>query len=377
MDFKSQLKALRKKTGSESFAESKFASDEEFVSTGNYALNRILSGSVYNGIPAGRLTLLNGESMTGKSYIATKCIKSAMENKNFVHAFYVDTEGGSLYKLMVSMGIDLTKVEHVLVENAEDSIITCLNILKTIKEFQENNPDARFIIVFDSLGAVRAFKLFTDALDKGVNKTDMGITARKIGDLIIGMTIPALKTKTPVLLLNHVYDDPSAMHPSKIKNFGGGKKARFMPRVVVQCTHKFEKETPSGAQDKNAFFQGNALSFFTCKTNNVRPFLNCTMTNNFLEVDDPFDGLFEVAVGYKLIEQSGPRYKVPLYSGDKSWFKKELLNDKKVKDEMWKILLPLVDEKSKKDLAFTSEEYVIEEPTEEDLKELKTSTEKE
>jgi len=60
-----------------------------------------------------------------------------MENKNFVHAFYVDTEGGSLYKLMVSMGIDLSKIEHVLVENAEDSIITCLNILKTIKEFQE------------------------------------------------------------------------------------------------------------------------------------------------------------------------------------------------------------------------------------------------
>ena len=371
MDFKKHLIKLRKKTGSESFAKSRFAEDVEFVSTGNYALNRILSGSVYNGIPAGRITLLNGESMTGKSYIATKCIKEAMSNKNFVHAFYVDTEGGALLALMKSMGVNLDKIEHVLVENAETSIITCLEILNTIKEAQLEQPKARFIIVFDSIGAIRAFKLFTDALEKGVNKTDMGITARKVGDLIIGMTIPALKTKTPVLMLNHVYDDPSALHKSKIKNFGGGKKAKFMPRVILQCTHHLEKETISGTEDKSAFFQGNALNFFTCKTNNCRPFHECTLTNNFMEVDDPYDGLFPVALKYGFIIQSASRYQVPLYSGDKNWFKKELINDKKIADEMWKILLPLVDEESKKDLAFTSSEnYAIPEVTESDLEEI-------
>ena len=38
-----------------------------WIDTGSYVLNAIVSGSIHGGIPKGRVTMLAGESMTGKS----------------------------------------------------------------------------------------------------------------------------------------------------------------------------------------------------------------------------------------------------------------------------------------------------------------------
>lgn len=61
-DIKSLMKSIRKITESESFASSKYSEVTEWISTGDYGLNRIISGSIYRGIPAGRVVLLGGES---------------------------------------------------------------------------------------------------------------------------------------------------------------------------------------------------------------------------------------------------------------------------------------------------------------------------
>jgi RecA/RadA recombinase len=380
MDFSRHLKELRKSIGSESFADSRYTDDTEFISTGYYALNRIISGSVYGGIPTGRLTLLNGESQTGKSFIAAKCIQSAQQDENHIHTFYIDSEGGALMKLMQNLKLDLNRIEHVMVMNAEDALIQCRSILETIADFQKPKPiqkskksektdqpgektevkvgneKARFLIVIDSLGGLRASKLYDDA-DKGKNVTDMGTTARKIGDLIVSTTMPALRTRTAVILLNHIYQNPGQMMPSKIKEYGGGLKTRYMPRVTVQCTQLFQKEiseSDSAPEDRNAFYQGNRLSFFTIKTNNVRPFQECAIVNNFLEDEcDPYDGLFDVAVDYGLIVRDNSYYTIPEYSGDKKWYRKQLA-EKQVASEFWPLLLPKIDERSKKELAYGS-----------------------
>ena len=45
-----------------SFTESKYGDINNWISTGSYALNRIISGSIYKGIPSGRVIILGGES---------------------------------------------------------------------------------------------------------------------------------------------------------------------------------------------------------------------------------------------------------------------------------------------------------------------------
>lgn len=56
------MKDLRKITKSTTFEDSKYSKIEKYISTGDFGLNRILSGSIYNGIPEGKVIILGGES---------------------------------------------------------------------------------------------------------------------------------------------------------------------------------------------------------------------------------------------------------------------------------------------------------------------------
>jgi len=41
---------------------------ESYIDTGSYIFNALLSGSIYGGLPANKITALAGESATGKTY---------------------------------------------------------------------------------------------------------------------------------------------------------------------------------------------------------------------------------------------------------------------------------------------------------------------
>lgn len=47
----------------------------EFVDTGSYIFNALLSGSVYGGLPANKITAVAGESSTGKCARGSESIK--------------------------------------------------------------------------------------------------------------------------------------------------------------------------------------------------------------------------------------------------------------------------------------------------------------
>jgi RecA/RadA recombinase len=41
-----------------------------FIDTGSYAFNALLSGSIYGGMPANKITAIAGEAATGKTFFA-------------------------------------------------------------------------------------------------------------------------------------------------------------------------------------------------------------------------------------------------------------------------------------------------------------------
>ena len=48
-----------------------FNDPTDWISTGNHALNYLISGDFYKGVPLGKVTVLAGESGSGKSFIAS------------------------------------------------------------------------------------------------------------------------------------------------------------------------------------------------------------------------------------------------------------------------------------------------------------------
>lgn len=168
---------VRKITSSTNFTESVYGEISRFISTGSYALNRIISGDVHGGIPQGRNILFGGESGVGKSLIAAKIIKNALDD-GFKHIFYFDSEGGGLKNFFENMGCDLERIEHILVNTVEETTVKVLKLYDMIGKHKEKHPDDQFLIILDSLGNLVTEKFYTDAEDKGKQVTDMGLRAR-------------------------------------------------------------------------------------------------------------------------------------------------------------------------------------------------------
>ena len=63
-------------------SESGLSTVEDYVDTGCMVLNSIISGSLYGGVPKGRITGFSGPSMTGKTYIINKILGNAQITVN-------------------------------------------------------------------------------------------------------------------------------------------------------------------------------------------------------------------------------------------------------------------------------------------------------
>jgi hypothetical protein len=194
-----------------------------------------------------------------------------------------------------------------LIENIEDATVKILSAYKQILEFQQTNPDFKALLILDSLGALVPNKLFTDVEEKGRPVADQGARAKSINNMVKGLTIPALKSQCSIMILNHVYDAPGQMYPSKIKMAGGGKGIQFMSSLTIQCDRRLEK--PEDKAEENGFYDRTFLKFFTVKTRgNVRPFLETEVPLSFTQgySGTEYYGLIPPAMQYGFITKPKP-----------------------------------------------------------------------
>ena len=354
------IKNIRKETGSVSFAESKYVEPNEWIDTGSYDLNRIMSGDLYKGVPAGRITILAGETSTGKSWSAAQILANALKKNNYETIFYFDSEGGALYEFIKGQGCDLTKIEQILVDNLEDCTVKTLKTLYAINEEQKENPGYKALVIVDSLGNLQPNKVMVDAVEKSRQVADQGGRARLCNQFSSAITIPALRSNTPVLIMNSIFDDTQSMYKTKLLNQSGGKKAQHVGSIILQCTKRFEKDEE---KDKESFYKGTNLTFFTTKNRFARPFFDAEVYLDFKKGMHPYSGLFDVAVRLGIIQQSGAWYQ--LDGDEKKYRRDEILAD----ETIWKSgLLDKINEKSKKEMSYSATE--IAELIEEEKKEV-------
>lgn len=371
----SLIKEIRKTTESTSFANSRYGKITSWISTGDYGLNRLISGDINKGIPAGKVVVFGGESQAGKSYILAEVIHNALMLCNYDYAFYFDSEGGALEDFFKRRGCPTNKIEHILVENVEDATVKILDVYSKIKEYKKSNPNAKFICGLDSFGALVATKLYKDA-DKGKQVSDMGGVAKLKNNLIKGLTVPALVTDTPIIITNHIYDDPSAMYPSKIKNQSGGRQVQYLSRIMIQCSKKFGKDDNDEEDEGTAAtksYKAAILKFFSTKNCIIRPFIESEMYLDFARGPMKYYGLIEPAMEYGLVVKPKKGWYQVVGSNDSYRLKDLILN----KNDMWKPILEKLNEMSKEKLAYSSlaAQGTLEEELEDLEKEVEESAE--
>ena len=334
--------------------ENTLSTVKDWLDTGCMALNAIISGSLYGGIPMGRITGFAGPQACGKTLMVNKIMANAQ--KKGMHVVYFDTENALDPDTAINLGCDPEKIKHCPIEVIEE----CRNqIVKFLKTIIEKGLQGKVMLAIDSLGnliSAREAKIIED----GKDSADMGARAVSLKSMLRAITHAAAKANCPVVFTNHIYDNPGALYPTLIKSQSGGSGPLYMSSVLVQMSTKQERVGKS--DNKNALddvtplskdVNGLTMRALTTKNRFVPPFLECEMYLNFRTGLSKYSGLLEMAEGYGVIHKQGHRYAV---GEEILGFYKEWKDD----DSIWESkILPKLEEKLKTQLTFKNESSVL------------------
>ena len=364
-------KAFRKSVGSTNASESVMAKVTEYLDSGSYAINRVLTGDIHKGFPVGRISTIFGESGSGKSLLAANAIVDALKNKNFQTVYYFDSEGGALWEYIEDKGINLEQIEHIPVHSIEDCATKMLQLYDSLvqaaaewKKDPDNNDEPRILCVLDSFGALAADKLVSDAT-KDKMAQDMGLGAKLKNNLMRGLMMRVVQSNCPLIVINHTYSDPAAMFTSKFKAIPGGEGIKFASHVMLQMTKLLIKSSDvefltgkESDKEDTGLYKGNRIRAFCVKNRVVKPCYEATMFIDFNNGIAKYDGLIEDAVkGWydkdenhiKFIDEVRGGYIVPSYS-DKRITYKELVSN----DEIWNTFIDKFNEESIKHMGYSN-----------------------
>ena len=200
------LKDFRKKLEKMTNVSTTFQPPKRWYNTGNYAINRVLSGSYVRGYPAGRITAFAGPSAAGKSFLACNAIREAQKEGAFV--LVLDSENALDPSFMKKIGVDISAsaMQYAQVVTIQD-VTTVLSDFLTgyEKEFGRYNKDALDVVIFlDSLG-----NLLTDGenekFDKGIQTGDQGQSAKLKKHLLRTSVSRLARLDIPLVFTDQVY----------------------------------------------------------------------------------------------------------------------------------------------------------------------------
>ena len=329
-------------------SESTLSSVDDWIDTGSMVLNALISGSLYGGVPKGRITQLAGPSQTAKSFFVLQILANA-QKKGMIPVIF-DTEGAIDPESAKAFGLDTTKVKYVGCESVEQ---TRNAIHKFLTGVREKKQFGKFIIAIDSIANLNS-EMEIKRMDKDSMSADMGTFAKSIKSLLKTVTNLSTLTRTPVIITNHVYDDPSAMYPSLEKNMAGGKAAIYLPSVTIQLARKLVKDSENkqvvdklSASQKN--YSGVVIRALSVKNRFIKQYLEGEMYLSFSKGLDKYYGLLEIMKGMGVVSNSGSSYSD--WEGNKLGFAKTFTKNV----DLWETkLLPELEKRIKIHWAYGS-----------------------
>ena len=211
--------------------------EEQFIDTGSYIFNAVVSGSIYGGVSSNKITAIAGESSTGKTYFSLAVVKNFLDSNPDGYCLYFDTEAAVNKGLLQSRGIDMKRLVVVNVVTIEEFRSKAL---RAIDIYLKTNTDERkpCMFVLDSLGMLSTEKEIRDALD------DKQVRDMTKSQLVKGafrmLTLKLGQANVPLIVTNHTYDVIGAYVPTK--EMGGGSGLKYAASTIIYLSKKKEKD---------------------------------------------------------------------------------------------------------------------------------------
>ena len=288
-----------------------FNDPTDWVSTGNYALNYLISGDFHKGVPLGKVTVFAGESGSGKSYFCSaNIVKAAQEQGIFVvlidsenaldeawlQALDVDTSEDKLMKLNMSMIDDVAKTVSLF--------------MKDYKEMaEEDRPKVLFVV--DSLGMLLT-PTDVDQFDKGDLKGDMGRKPKALTALVRNSVNMFGSHNVGLVATNHTYASQDMFDPDD--KISGGQGFIYASSIVVAMRKLKLKEDEDG--NKVTDVRGIRAACKVMKTRYAKPFESVQVKIPYETGMDPYSGLVDLFEAKGILNKEGNRLKYVDLNGE-------------------------------------------------------------
>lgn len=283
-----------------------------WFSTGNYVLNKIISGSFHKGIPQGRLIAFTGPSGAGKSFLVGNALREAQ--KEGAYLVVLDSENALDDEFVTKIGVD-TEKDYSYFE--VDTFPQCKKVVSSVIKGYRNeygeDPDApKMVIAIDSLHMMST-ETEAENFDKGISKGDQGQRNKQLKQLLREFVQAIKHLNISIIVTDGVYKNQDVLNGEGVWIVSDAVK--FSLSQIVMLTKLKLKET--GSRD----VQGIKMKCEGYKTRFTKPFQTITIEVPYETGMDPYNGLLDVAVELGVCEKKGSRYAVA--GDDKTWYSKD------------------------------------------------------
>jgi RecA/RadA recombinase len=220
-----------------------FNDPTDWISTGSFALNYLISGDFHKGVPLGKVTVFAGESGAGKSYFAAgNIVRAAQEQDIFV--VLIDSENALDESWLQALKVDtseekLLKLNMSMIDDVAKTISTFITDYRAMDA--EDRPKVLFVV--DSLGMLLT-PTDVDQFNKGDMKGDMGRKPKALTSLVRNTVNMIGSLNVGLVCTNHTYASQDMFDPDD--KISGGSGFIYASSIVVAMKKMKLKEDEDG-----------------------------------------------------------------------------------------------------------------------------------
>ena len=281
-----------------------FNDPTDWISTGSYALNYLISGDFHKGVPLGKVTVFAGESGAGKSYFAAgNIVKSAQDQGIFV--VLIDTENALDEAWLQALQVDtspekLLKLSMSMIDDVAKTISTFMQDYKAM----EDGERPKVLFVIDSLGMMLT-PTDVDQFNKGDMKGDMGRKPKALTSLVRNSVNMFGSYNVGLVATNHTYASQDMFDPDD--KISGGQGFIYASSIVVAMKKMKLKEDAAG--NKISDVRGIRAGCKVMKTRYAKPFEGVQVKIPYETGMNPYSGLVDLFEKAGILTKQGNRLK--------------------------------------------------------------------
>lgn len=296
-----------------------FRDPDTWISTGNYALNYLISGSFNRGVPLGKVTVFAGQSGSGKSYLCSGNLARNAQEQG-IYVIIIDSENALDEKWLHDLGVDtsedkLLKMNVAMIDDVAKIISDFVKEYRNIPE--TDRPKVLFVV--DSLGMLLT-PTDVNQFEGGELKGDMGRKPKALAAIVRNCVNMFGDLNIGLVATNHTYASQDPYDPDD--KISGGQGPVYASSIVVAMKKLKLKEDEDG--NKVSEVRGIRAGCKIMKTRYAKPFEDIEIQIPYSTGLNPYSGLFDFLEKKAFITKEGNRYVYTDLQGEvHKYFRKE------------------------------------------------------